>query len=155
MSLATGTIDAAGRVIGAFGAVLDDLFTSEEEKAKVLIAMERLRQQPVIHNLMIDRTEAAHPSVFVSGARPAMKWIVGAGIAYEAVLRPVFGWLAAIYGAYNGVAIPPPPSIGLESLVALSFSGAGLYAARSYERARGVARENLSDPAPKISRPHP
>ena len=67
--------------IDAVGNVLDKLFTSDEEKLDKQILIERLRQQPVLAQVELNKVEAAHRTVFVAGWRPAIGWVCALGLA--------------------------------------------------------------------------
>jgi len=44
----------------------------------------------------INKAEAASSSVFVSGWRPAIGWICGAGFAVQFVIGPLAEWISAL-----------------------------------------------------------
>ena len=78
----------------------------------------------------VNAIEAANPSLFVSGWRPAIGWIGAAGLAYQYVVRP----LAVGFGATG---LPPLDGSLMELVVAmLGFGGL-----RTFEKMQGVARK--------------
>ena len=81
---------------------------------------------------------AKHPSLFVSGARPAILWICAFGLGWQFVFQPVFIWGLAVSGV--DLAIPMIPT---EGLMSLTLSLLGLGAMRSAEKFKGKARENM------------
>ena len=68
--------------IEAIGGVIDEIHTSDEEKAAAKIVMERLRQEPGKLQAAINMMEAQHRSVFVAGWRPFVGWVCGWALAY-------------------------------------------------------------------------
>ena len=82
--------------------------------------------------------QAKHPSIFVSGSRPAIMWICAFGLGWQYVFQPVFVWGIAISGA--DITIPIIPT---EGLMTLTLSLLGLGGMRSAEKFKGVARENM------------
>ena len=81
---------------------------------------------------------AKHPSLFVSGARPAILWICAFGLGWQFVFQPVFVWGLAVSG--SDLTIPMIPT---EGLMSLTLSLLGLGAMRSAEKFKGKARENM------------
>jgi len=133
---------ASGLVSGV-GGILDDLFTSDEERGKVEIAKARIAQAPFLANLAVDKEEAKHASIFVAGARPFLKWVVGFGVGYEVVLRPLMTWITNLLNGIFDLAIIAPPSISVEELITLLTGGAALYGARSVEGIMGNKRDRI------------
>ncbi len=114
---------------------LDDLFTSEEEKANATLKMAELLQKP--HNLqaMANIEGAKHRSVFVAGWRPAIGWVCAVGLGYQFLILPFAGLINAFY--------PLPaelPAIQAAELTTLVMSLLGLGGMRSYEKAKGLTR---------------
>lgn len=83
----------------------------------------------------INKIEAASPSVFVAGGRPAIIWICAAALAYQYLLRPIATGLALI-AAHP---IPQPGLPGLDdNLYQLLWAVLGLGAMRSYDKLKGI-----------------
>jgi len=87
-----------------------------------------------VGQLEINKAEASNASVFVSGWRPACGWICAGALAYQYILRPVGGAVAA----YFGHPLPELPPLD-ESLWGLLFGMLGLGGLRSMEKIKGVA----------------
>jgi hypothetical protein len=83
----------------------------------------------------INAVEAASPSGFTSGWRPAIGWVCAAALAYQYVGRPV---LQLGFGL-AGQVLPPLPGIDGE-LWQLMLGMLGLGGIRTYEKVKGVAR---------------
>ena len=114
---------------------LDDLFTSEEEKANATLKMAELLQKP--HNLqaMANIEGAKHRSVFVAGWRPAIGWVCAIGLGYQFLILPFAGLINAFY------ALPAElPAIQAAELTTLVMALLGLGGMRSYEKAKGLTR---------------
>lgn len=82
--------------------------------------------------------QAKHPSIFVSGSRPAILWICALGLLTQFFLMPIAEWASAIW--YPEITLP---KLQTEQLMALTFSLLGLGGMRSFEKSKGVARENM------------
>ena len=114
---------------------LDDLFTSDEEKATATLKMTELLQKP--HNLqaMANIEGAKHSSVFVAGWRPAIGWVCAIGLGYQFLILPFAGLINAFY------ALPAElPAIQAAELSSLVMALLGLGGLRSYEKAKGLTK---------------
>ena len=82
--------------------------------------------------------QAKHPSIFVSGARPAIMWVCCFALAWQFILAPISSWIIITW--YPQVTLP---SLETGELVSLIMALLGLGAARSFEKWKGVARNNM------------
>ena len=74
----------------------------------------------------------------MSGARPAIMWICAFGLGWQFVFQPVAVWVLALTDA--GVALP---IIETEGLMSLTLALLGLGGMRSFEKSKGVQRNNM------------
>ena len=113
---------------------------SPEKKAEIeskLLELQALSRQG---QLEVNKQEAAHPSIFVSGGRPAIIWVCAISIgmyfipqyAMAAVLWTKACWIASKLLPYP---IPEP-----EGLIMLVGALLGLGGLRTIEKIKGVAR---------------
>jgi len=121
--------------------VLPDPKAAAEAKLKMLelaqngqLAALDAETKLAVGQLEINKAEAANASVFVSGWRPACGWICAGALAYQYILRPVGGSVAA----FMGYPVPELPALD-ESLWGLLFGMLGLGGLRSMEKIKGVA----------------
>ena len=128
----------AESVIGVAGKVLDKFVEDKDLKTKLnaelqsqLINLDALQAQTNLE-------QAKHDSIFVAGARPAIMWICAFALAWQYILAPMASWALAIW--YPVVTLP---ELGTEELTGLVMALLGLGAARSYEKAKGVARNRM------------
>ena len=85
-----------------------------------------------------NKIQAAHPSIFVSGARPAIMWICAFGLGWQFVFQPVAIWGMAVAGLDLTL-----PVIETEGLMSLTLALLGLGGMRSFEKSKGVQRNNM------------
>ncbi len=86
-------------------------------------------------NREINKTEAQHSSIFVSGWRPFIGWICGLALAFQYLIRPFWIWAGSIW--YPDSPIPP----GLdEALWELMLGMLGIGGLRTIEKLKGKAR---------------
>jgi hypothetical protein len=82
----------------------------------------------------IDKAEAANESIFVSGWRPFIGWVCGAGLAWTFILGPMFAFFATLAG--SKITLPAFDASGVTALV-VPMLGLGAY--RTVEKVQGVA----------------
>lgn len=122
--------------IEAVGRILDNLFTSDEEKLSKEEALLRLAQRPGMAQAEINKVEAQHRSVFVAGWRPFIGWVCGSALAYSFILRDVISWTAIAAGS----PIAPPPELAMEHLMTILMALLGLGGYRTFEKLAGRAK---------------
>lgn len=92
-----------GDIVKSVGDGLDNLFTSDEErmekKNEILKAQSqfdslqlKLLAEQNIAQTEVNKVEAGHASVFVSGWRPAIGWIGVLALSYQFILYPILQW---------------------------------------------------------------
>jgi hypothetical protein len=113
--------------------LLDKFIPDADTKQKIaheLATMsENHAQELAKSQIEVNKTEAAHKSLFVAGWRPAIGWICGISLLYSTMLSPILGiWFTV-----------PPVNDELLSTVLMGMLGLG--AMRSFEKVKGVQRE--------------
>ena len=128
----------AESVIGVAGKVLDKFVEDKDLKAKLetelktqMLSLDALQAKANIE-------QAKHPSIFVSGSRPAIMWICAFGLGWQFVFQPICLWALAIWA--TDVVMPVIPT---EGLMTLTLSLLGLGGMRSFEKTKGIQRDNL------------
>ena len=81
---------------------------------------------------------AKHSSIFVAGARPAIMWICAFGLGWQFVFQPVAAWILAVSGSELML-----PLFETEGLMPLTLSLLGLGSMRSFEKFKGIQRNNM------------
>ena len=84
----------------------------------------------------VNKQEAAHKSLFVAGWRPAIGWICGLGMLSNFIIVPMTNFVLALMESPVVV-----PLIELETMMPVLLGMLGLGGMRSYEKAKGIARE--------------
>ena len=130
----------AESVIGVAGKVLDKFVEDKDLKTKL---SHELKSQIVSLDLaqaQANVEQAKHPSIFVAGARPAIMWICAFGLGWQFVFQPVALWILAV-GSFDLVL----PMIETEGLLTLTLSLLGLGGMRSFEKMKGIQRNNMKN----------
>lgn len=118
-----------------------DKFVEDKDKKnelahEIATMAERHAQELAKGQLDINKEEAKHRSIFVSGWRPSVGWVCSIAMAYHFVLQPliVFGVTIA------GVAIPELPKFDMNSLMTVLMGMLGLGGLRTFEKTKGLAK---------------
>jgi hypothetical protein len=82
--------------------VLDRVLPDPAQQAAAKLELLKLQQSgeltQIAGQMDINKVEAASSSVFVSGWRPSIGWVCGAGFAVQFVIGPLAEWGAALAG---------------------------------------------------------
>ena len=128
----------AESVIGVAGKVLDKFVEDKDLKTKL---SHELKSQIVSLDLAQAQTnleQAKHSSVFIAGARPAIMWICAFGLGWQFVFQPVAAWIIIVSGSDMML-----PVFETEGLMPLTLSLLGLGGMRSFEKFKGIQRNNM------------
>lgn len=130
--LLLGPIFELGKdLIGRF---LPDPEKAREAEAQFLKMAAEGELKQIIAQLEINAREAAHPSIWVAGWRPAFGWAGAVGFLYATVLQPLVAW----YGASRGW--PNPPQLNLDLMWVVITGMLGIGGLRTFEKAKGVSK---------------
>ena len=125
-----GNAGAAVQGVTAVGTIVDNLFTSKDEKLTHEEIRIRLAQQPDMAQIELNKIEAGHRNVFVAGWRPFMGWVGGFGLANMFLINPWIQWLTGTAG----------PNLPEGVIMELVFALLGLGTLRTIEKIQGKAK---------------
>ena len=95
-------LDPVSTLLEIGGKVLDRVLPDPAQQAAAKLELMKLQQNgeltQIAGQMEINKVEAASSSIFVSGWRPAIGWICGAGFAVQFVIGPLAEWGSALYG---------------------------------------------------------
>ena len=119
-------------LIGPVSGLLDKFIEDKDQKNalvhEIATMSERHAQELAKAQLEVNKVEAAHPSLFVSGWRPAVGWVSCLGLFYNIIL-------AQFLDIWYDV-----PQIDSSLLTTVLMAMLGMGAMRSYEKKNNVAR---------------
>ena len=129
-----------GSLVGPVTGLLDKFIEDKDVKNKLahdLSTMaERHAQEPAKGQLEVNKTEAAHKSLFVAGWRPAIGWICGLGMASNFLVIPIANFVLALTGSTILI-----PLLDTGEMMPVLMGMLGLGAMRTYEKKQGVQRD--------------
>ena len=118
-----------GPVSGLLDKVVEDRDQRNALAHEIATMSEKHAQEALKGQLEINKVEAAHHSIFVSGWRPSIGWCCSLGLLYHVLIAPIAGiWVEV-------------PEIDSSLLMTTMTGMLGLVASRSYEKTKGVSRE--------------
>ena len=120
-------------LVGPVTGLLDKFIEDKDQKNalahEISTMSERHVQELMKGQLDVNKTEAAHKSLFVAGWRPSIGWVCSLGLLYNTIIANILGiWVDL-------------PEIDTTLLVPVMMGMLGLGAMRSYEKVNSVARE--------------
>ena len=121
---------AVAQPIEAIGNIIDNVFTSDEERAQGELLKQKLAMQPSMMQAEIMKVQANHRSTFVAGARPLLMWVCGLGFLFAFVINPILQWVAPELGS---------PELPLDAMLELTLAMLGLAGLRTVEKLNGKA----------------
>ena len=95
-------LDPISALLDVGSKVIDRVWPDPAQAANAKLELMKLQQSgelaQIAGQMDINKVEAANPSVFVSGWRPGIGWVCGAGFAVQFVVGPLAEWGSALYG---------------------------------------------------------
>jgi|TARA_E500000318_G_scaffold98481_1_gene99837 hypothetical protein len=124
-----------GKTIEAVGNIVDELYTSEEERQQAKLAIQKVEAKLKEKQLDINKAEATHRSIFVSGWRPFLGWISGLSIGYVYLFQPILDMILQMFQVQVDWV-----QLDLGQLMPLVLGMLGLGGLRSFEKAKGLTK---------------
>ena len=122
-------------LVPAVTGLLDKFIPDKDEANRLAYEISTLAEKQAHESAMaqikVNQEQAKHPSIFVSGARPAIMWICALGLLYAVFLHPILDiWFEM-------------PVINTDVLMPTMMGLLGLGGMRSVEKYKGIARNNM------------
>jgi len=128
-------------LIGPVSGLLDKFIEDKDQKAalahEIATMAEKAAHEAAMAQVEVNKAEAQHRSIFVSGWRPMVGWVCGVALAYHFVIHPiiVFGLTIA------EITLPAElPSFDMDSLMTVLLGMLGLGGLRTYEKQKGLTK---------------
>lgn len=134
------------------GKIIDKIPNNEErEKAKLLVELELAKiDQSLLQSLIevdksqaaINQEEAKSNKLFVSGWRPYVGWVCGAGVSWAFVMKPIMDWAIAFAARFHPELVGfETPVLNTGELMSMLLGLLGLGGLRTFEKYKGVAKK--------------
>lgn len=128
------------KLIGPVTGLLDKFIEDKDQKARLAHDLATMAdnhaQELAKAQLEVNKVEAAHHSLFVSGWRPFVGWTCGLGMFGNFITIPFANFVLALFKV--DIVIPLVP---LETMMPVLMGMLGLGAMRSYEKSKDVHRK--------------
>ena len=128
------------KLIDPISNILDKFVADKDLKVKLQHELDQELHKANMAQIEVNKEQAKHASLFVSGARPAIMWVCCLGLFWSFFLAPFLSWLIVASGSTATL-----PAIETEGLLSLTLALLGLGGYRSFEKFKGVARNSLKD----------
>jgi len=126
-------MDPLSAALSIGGQLITRLWPDPEDQAKAQLALLELAQKGELAQMDVNKVEAASSSLFISGWRPAIGWLCGAGCGWNWIGLPVASFVMSALG--HPVQIYPAD---LGEMMPLLMGMLGLGSLRTFERVKGV-----------------
>lgn len=111
----------------------------EELKQKGELATLNAEVSILLAQIKVNEESAKHPSLFVSGARPAAIWAGVFSMTWAGIIHPMLMWV----WAFAGIEGQPPPLIESSALATIVGALLGVGGMRSYDKQKGTSKDSL------------
>jgi len=132
------SLDPITAALDLGGKVIDKLFPDPVQRDAAKLELLKLQQTGQLAEMTaqtdINKVEAASDSIFVSGWRPAIGWICGAGCAWNWVGLPIAKLVCALAGYSVTLSMA-----NTGEMMPLLLGMLGIGGMRSLEKIKGVA----------------
>ena len=130
-----------GGGIKAIGDIVDDLYTSDEERNEAKIALEKLQSKLKEKQMDINLADARSTAGGLSGLiqriwRPLIGFSCALAIMFEYVIKPFLMFFLATFQ----IEILPLPEMDMGTLMPLVMALLGMGALRTYEKKTGLTK---------------
>jgi hypothetical protein len=128
------------KLVGPITSILDKVIEDKDEKSRLAHEVATMAETHALElanaQLEVNRVEAAHKSLFVSGWRPAVGWVCVLGMFGNFITIPFTNFVLALTGSEIEV-----PLIPLETMMPVLLGLLGLGGLRTYEKKARVQRD--------------
>ena len=131
----------SGGLVGSVGKIIDDLHTSDEEKAAARAKLLELENQVNLKQMEINLADAKSTATGISGTlqriwRPLIGFSAALGIFFEYVAKPFIIFFLAVFQ----IETLPLPSLDMGVLMPLVMALLGMAGLRTYEKQKGISK---------------
>jgi hypothetical protein len=133
IGLVTAVLPAVTDIVGRF--LPEDKEKKAAAEREIKAKLTDSLAQIDLAQLGINKIEAGHRSVFVSGWRPFIGWTCGVSLAYTYVLQPIL-----VFGLAQAGYLVTLPTMELGEMMPVLMGMLGLGGLRSFEKFKGLTK---------------
>ncbi len=119
------------KLIQPVGDILDKFVADKDLKVKLSHELEKEIISLNKAQLEVNKVEAKHSNIFVSGWRPAIGWICGFSIGYHFILEPIIQYILIV----NAIQFETP-EFDFSQLSTIVMAMLGMSTLRTYEKTK-------------------
>ena len=119
------------KLIQPVGDILDKFVADKDLKVKLSHELEKEIISLNKAQLEVNKVEAKHTNIFVSGWRPAIGWICGFSIGYHFILEPIIQYILIV----NAIQFETP-EFDFSQLSTIVMAMLGMSTLRTYEKTK-------------------
>ena len=124
------------KLIGPVSDIVNKLVPDKDLQAKLNHELKTELHKANMAQVEINKIEAGHKSIFVSGWRPFVGWTCGIAMLYHFLLQPIIIFSLSAFGISFVL-----PSFDMGSLMTVLMGMLGLGGLRTFEKTKGIARK--------------
>jgi len=124
------------KFIGPISDIVGKLIPDKDLQKKLTHELGMSLHKANLAQLEVNKVEAAHTSMFVSGWRPFVGWVCGVSLLYHFLLSPFMVFVFTMAGAEVIL-----PEFEFSQLSSILMGMLGLGGLRTFEKMKGVNRE--------------
>ena len=122
------------KLIKPVAKILDKFVVDKDLKVKLQHELETVIHSANLAQLEVNKVEAAHKSVFVSGWRPCVGWVCAVALSYHFIIAPLLQFSFALAGIEQEL-----PEFDFSPLSTILMGMLGLGGLRTFEKMKGVS----------------
>lgn len=119
------------KLIKPVGDILDKFVADKDLKTKLSHELEKEIISLNKAQLEVNKVEAQHNNIFISGWRPFIGWCCGLSLAYHFILEPVIQYILIV----NGIQFETP-EFDFSQLSTIVMAMLGMSTLRTYEKTK-------------------
>ena len=124
--------ETSGKLINVVEKFVDGKATKQELEIEERNHELTAEVQLALAQIKLNTNEAQHPSIFVAGWRPAVGWICAVILLFNFIIGPILGAFGSIV-----------PLLDASTMMPVLLGMLGIGGMRSFEKMKGVHRDNL------------
>lgn len=126
-----------GPIFDLLDKIIPDKDAAQKAAQEIAVLAATQAHTEIMAQMEVNKAEAQHHSIFVSGWRPFIGWTLGFAMAFNYMIAPLVNWATALTG--HDVTLPV---LEFDIMMPVLLGMLGLATVRTAERIRGVARNN-------------